>query len=222
MNKIINGDSLKVLKKLENESVDLICTDPPYGYSFMGKDWDKVVPSVEIWKECLRVLKPGGFCFVMSAPRTDVQSRMGTKLEDAGFQTNFSPIYWTYATGFPKATNVGKMVDKRAGRIGVSVKKLKLRLIELFNESGKTRTKIDKECGFRASNYLTLEKDGKRPDPWINVLPSEKKWERIKEVLGLDGHQQDELNSFFREAQREVVETKTKARAEQKTMNRAP
>ena len=58
MNKIINGDSLKVLKKLEDESVDLVCTDPPYGYSFMGKDWDKVVPSVEIWKECLRVLKP--------------------------------------------------------------------------------------------------------------------------------------------------------------------
>jgi site-specific DNA-methyltransferase (adenine-specific) len=113
MNKIINGDSLKVLKKLENESVDLICTDPPYGYSFMGKDWDKVVPSVEIWKECLRVLKPGGFCFVMSAPRIDVQSRMGTKLEDAGFQTNFSPIYWTYATGFPKATNVGKAVDRK-------------------------------------------------------------------------------------------------------------
>ena len=213
MNKIINGDSLKVLKKLEDESVDLICTDPPYGYSFMGKDWDKVVPSVEIWKECLRVLKPGGFCFVMSAPRIDVQSRMATKLEDAGFQTNFSPIYWTYATGFPKASNVGKAVDKRAGRIGVSVEKLKLRLIELFNESGKTRTKVDKECGFRASNYLTLEKDGKRPDPWINILPSEKKWERIKEVLGLDGHQQDELNSFFKEAQREVVETKTKARA---------
>ena len=116
MNKIINGDSLKVLKKLENESVDLICTAPPYGYSFMGKDWDKVVPSVEIWKECLRVLKPGGFCFVMSAPRIDVQSRMGTKLEDAGFQTNFSPIYWTYATGFPKASNVGKMVDKKLGK----------------------------------------------------------------------------------------------------------
>ncbi len=116
MNKIINGDSLKVLKKLEDESVDLVCTDPPYGYSFMGKDWDKVVPSVEIWKECLRVLKPGGFCFVMSAPRIDVQSRMGTKLEDAGFQTNFSPIYWTYATGFPKATNVGKAVDKKLGK----------------------------------------------------------------------------------------------------------
>ena len=57
MNKIINGDSLKVLKKLEDESVDLICTDPPYGYSFMNRDWDKAVPALEIWQECLRVLK---------------------------------------------------------------------------------------------------------------------------------------------------------------------
>jgi len=85
MNKIINGDSLKVLKKLEDESVDLVCTDPPYGYSFMNRDWDKAVPALEIWQECLRVLKPGGFCFVMSAPRSDVQSRMMVRLEDAGF-----------------------------------------------------------------------------------------------------------------------------------------
>jgi site-specific DNA-methyltransferase (adenine-specific) len=113
MNKIINGDSLKVLKKLEDESVDLICTDPPYGYSFMNRDWDKAVPALEIWKECLRVLKPGGFCFVMSAPRSDVQSRMMVRLEDAGFNIGFTPIYWTYATGFPKATNIGKLADKK-------------------------------------------------------------------------------------------------------------
>ena len=113
MNKIINGDSLKVLKKLEDESVDLVCTDPPYGYSFMNRDWDKAVPALEIWQECLRVLKPGGFCFVMSAPRSDVQSRMMVRLEDAGFNIGFTPIYWTYATGFPKATNVGKLADKK-------------------------------------------------------------------------------------------------------------
>ena len=113
MNKIINGDSLKVLKKLEDESVDLVCTDPPYGYSFMNRDWDKAVPALEIWQECLRVLKPGGFCFVMSAPRSDVQSRMMVRLEDAGFNIGFTPIYWTYATGFPKATNVGKAVDRK-------------------------------------------------------------------------------------------------------------
>ena len=116
MRGIVHGDSLKVLKKLEDESVDMICTDPPYGYSFMGKDWDKAVPSIKIWKECLRVLKPGGFCFVMSAPRADVQSRMMVRLEDAGFDIGITPIYWTYATGFPKASNIGKLVDKRLGK----------------------------------------------------------------------------------------------------------
>tara|TARA_A100001037_G_scaffold160116_1_gene144277 strand:+ start:8888 stop:10327 length:1440 start_codon:yes stop_codon:yes gene_type:complete len=115
MKGIVHGDSLKVLKKLEDDSVDMICTDPPYGYSFMAKDWDKAVPSVKIWKECLRVLKPGGFCFVMSAPRIDVQSQMAIRLEGAGFDVGFTPIYWTYATGFPKALNVGKAVDKKFG-----------------------------------------------------------------------------------------------------------
>ena len=76
LNKIHCMDALEGLKQLEDESVDLLCTDPPYGYSFMGKDWDKAVPSVEIWKECLRVLKSGAFAFVMSAPRSDVQAEM--------------------------------------------------------------------------------------------------------------------------------------------------
>lgn len=112
---IVNGDSLDILKQLPDESVDLVCTDPPYGYSFMGKDWDKAVPSVEIWQECLRVLKPGAFCFVMSAPRSDVQNAMISRLMEAGFRLDFTPIYWTYASGFPKAGNIGKLVDNRNG-----------------------------------------------------------------------------------------------------------
>jgi site-specific DNA-methyltransferase (adenine-specific) len=115
MNTIFHGDCLDELKKLEDNSVDLLCTDPPYGYSFMGKDWDKAVPSVEIWKECLRVLKPGAFAFVMSAPRQDVLSQMIVRIGEAGFDTDYTSIYWTYASGFPKAMNIGKMVDKRAG-----------------------------------------------------------------------------------------------------------
>jgi site-specific DNA-methyltransferase (adenine-specific) len=109
------GDCLSELKLLEDSSVDLVCTDPPYGYSFMGRDWDKAVPSVEIWKECLRVLKPGCFAFVMSAPRSDVQCEMILKLKEAGFEVGFSPIYWAYASGFPKAMNVSNMIAKREG-----------------------------------------------------------------------------------------------------------
>ena len=112
---ILHGDSLHVLEGMTDESVDLLCTDPPYGYSFMGKSWDKTLPDIGIFEECLRVLKPGAFAFVMSAPRSDVCARMMLLLEDAGFNIGFTPIYWTYASGFPKAMNIGKMVDKRAG-----------------------------------------------------------------------------------------------------------
>ncbi len=112
---LIHGDCLKKLRKFPRESVDLIATDPPYGYGFMGKDWDRVVPAVEIWRESLRVLKPGAFLFVMSAPRQDVLSRMIGRIEEAGFLVGYTSIYWTYSSGFPKAMNMGKMVDKRAG-----------------------------------------------------------------------------------------------------------
>jgi site-specific DNA-methyltransferase (adenine-specific) len=100
--KTFNGDSLEILKKLEDNSVDLTLTDPPYGYSFMGKQWDKALPNIEIWKECYRVMKPGSFIFVMSAPRSDVQSRMSIDLENAGFVTSFTPIFWVYSSGLTR------------------------------------------------------------------------------------------------------------------------
>ena len=112
---LINGDSLVELAKLPDNSVDLIATDPPYGYSFMGKDWDKALPDKRIWKECLRVLKHGGFAYVMSAPRQDVLARMMIDLEDSGFNMGFTSMYWAYASGFPKSLNVGKAVDKKLG-----------------------------------------------------------------------------------------------------------
>ena len=115
IDQIITGDCLEVMRELEDGCVDLILTDPPYGYSFMGKEWDRAVPSIAVWKECLRVLKPGGWCLVMSAPRQDVLSRMIVNLQDAGFRTDFTSIYWAYASGFPKAQNIGKVIDKRLG-----------------------------------------------------------------------------------------------------------
>ena len=108
LNQIVCGDCLDVLKGFPNNSIDLVVTDPPYGYSFMGKEWDKAVPTVEVWQECLRVLKAGAFAFVMSSPRQDVLSQMIVRLRQAGFNTEFTSIYWTYASGFPKAMNVGK------------------------------------------------------------------------------------------------------------------
>lgn len=111
---IICGDNEKIIPTLAHESVDLIVTDPQYGWGFMGKDWDKALPPVAVWKECLRVLKPGAFAFVMSGPRMDCLSEMGRRLAEAGFETAFSPIFWAYASGFPKAMNMGKAAQKQA------------------------------------------------------------------------------------------------------------
>jgi DNA modification methylase len=109
------GNCVEVLPTLEDASVDLLVTDPPYGISFMGKSWDQAVPSVEAWKQCLRVLKPGSLAFVMSLPRLDTLSQMAIRLQEAGFRVDFTPIFWAYASGFPKAANIGKAIDRKKG-----------------------------------------------------------------------------------------------------------
>lgn len=116
MEKILfNGDSKIELQKVQDNSVDFMATDPPYGYSFMGKSWDKVLPDSEIWIQSFRVLKEGSFICVMAAPRTDVLWRICRDLEEAGFDMSFTNIEWVYHTGFPKASDTSKQIDKRLG-----------------------------------------------------------------------------------------------------------
>ena len=109
---LLLGNCLDRLKDLEDNSVDAIVTDPPYGLSFMGKKWDYDVPSVDIWKECLRVLKAGGYLLSFAGTRT--QHRMAVNIEDAGFEIR-DMIAWVYGSGFPKSLNIGKAVDKLQG-----------------------------------------------------------------------------------------------------------
>jgi len=110
--KLILGDCLDKLKELDDNSVDSIVTDPPYGLSFMGKKWDYDVPSQEIWEECLRVLKPGGYLLSFAGSRT--YHRMAVRVEDAGFEIR-DQIMWIYGSGFPKSLNIGKKVDEYEG-----------------------------------------------------------------------------------------------------------
>jgi site-specific DNA-methyltransferase (adenine-specific) len=122
-NKLIHGDSEIVLSAIPDNSIDCIVTDPPYGYGFMGNGWDHSVPRTDIWNECLRVLKPGAFAFIMSAPRQDVLGRQIFCIEEAGFCVDFTPIYWTYASGFPKLASVSKAIDRKAGAVRKIIKR---------------------------------------------------------------------------------------------------
>ena len=109
---ILCGNNLPILREMADNSVDAIVTDPPYGLSFMGKRWDYDVPSVELWAECLRVLKPGGHLLAFAGTRT--QHRMAVRIEDAGFEIR-DMIAWVYGSGFPKSLDVSKAIDKAAG-----------------------------------------------------------------------------------------------------------
>jgi site-specific DNA-methyltransferase (adenine-specific) len=111
---ILKGNCLDTLKTLEDNSVDSIVTDPPYELGFMGKSWDNsgIAYNVELWKECLRVLKPGGHLLSFSGSRT--YHRMVVAIEDAGFEIR-DQIMWIYGSGFPKSLDVSKALDKMAG-----------------------------------------------------------------------------------------------------------
>ena len=111
---ILHGNNLDLLRELPDNSIDSIVTDPPYELGFMGKKWDSsgIAYSVELWSECLRVLKSGGHLLAFSGSRT--YHRMVVAIEDAGFEIR-DQIMWVYGSGFPKSLDISKAIDKAAG-----------------------------------------------------------------------------------------------------------
>lgn len=108
------GNCKELIKDLEDNSIDSIVTDPPYELGFMGKKWDNsgIAYDVELWTECLRVLKHGGHLLAFSGSRT--YHRMAVAIEDAGFDIR-DQIMWIYGSGFPKSHNIGKAIDNMQG-----------------------------------------------------------------------------------------------------------
>lgn len=108
------GSSLDVLPTLRANSVDAIVSDPPYELGFMSKGWDAtgIAYSVDLWAECLRVLKPGGYLLSFGGTRTF--HRMAVAIEDAGFDV-VDTLHFCYGSGFPKSLSIGKALDKAAG-----------------------------------------------------------------------------------------------------------
>lgn len=109
---LLHGDCREVLAGLPDCSVDSVVTDPPYEISFMNRKWDGsgIAYNVELWRECLRVLKPGGHLLAFGGTRT--YHRMACAIEDAGFEVRDS-LHWLYGSGFPKSLDVSKAIDKQ-------------------------------------------------------------------------------------------------------------
>lgn len=169
--RLILGDCLEKLKELDDNSIDSIVTDPPYGLSFMGKTWDYDVPSVEIWKECMRVLKPGGHLLSFAGSRT--YHRMAVRIEDAGFEIR-DQIMWIYGSGFPKSLNIGKSVDKLLGNEREIVG-------EYIHPDGKPRNiknhqpnedvrQSDHQYGYTSSGFIEQTKGTSQYEGWGTAL----------------------------------------------------
>ena len=109
---VITGDCLEVMRGMDADSVDTIITDPPYGLSFMGKEWDHGVPGVHFWQEALRVAKPGAMMLAFGGTRTF--HRLAVAIEDAGWELR-DTIMWVYGSGFPKSHDISKAIDRAAG-----------------------------------------------------------------------------------------------------------
>ena len=177
MHTIIHGDCLEELKKLEDNSVDAVITDPPYGLSntkpaqvadvlkawvtgdtvsvpakrggFMGADWDSFVPPPAVWEECMRVLKPGGHMAVFAGART--QDLMGLSIRLAGFEIR-DTLGWIYGSGMPKSMDVSKAIDKGQGLS----RSRAYEFTEWMRSTGITATQINEATETNMGNhYLT-------------------------------------------------------------------
>jgi DNA modification methylase len=179
--RLILGDCLTALGELDASSVDAVVTDPPYGLSFMGKGWDCHVPSVAIWEQCLRVLKPGGHLLAFAGTRT--QHRMAVRIEDAGFEIR-DMIAWVYGSGFPKSLNVSKAIERQEVS---AIERQEVSAIErqfcewVKNESGLTPNDFGTdrfhECRIEIVNTATSENPrwGRRA-----LIPTFAAWKSIR------------------------------------------
>ena len=164
-----HGDCLDVLRSMPESSVDSVVTDPPYGLAFMGKKWDYDVPSEEIWRECLRVLKPGGHLLASAGTRT--QHRMAVRIEDAGFEIR-DMIAWVYGSGFPKSLDVSKAIDKAAGAQGSrgQMKRGGERLARLEDGKRDGEGRWGDESGRDPFTYLPATDAARQWDGWGTAL----------------------------------------------------
>ncbi len=186
---VYHGDCLNVMNDMEDNSVDSIVTDPPYGLSeqpditevlrhwlngddyehnsggFMGKDWDSFVPGPSIWKECLRVLKPGGHLLAFSGTRT--QDLMGISLRLGGFEIR-DTICWCFGSGFPKSLDISKAIDRVAGVEREVVGK------QQWNTSSRTNN-VDIKSGTKT--YIPGGGEENYPPITAPATPEAKQWD---------------------------------------------
>lgn len=144
------GDNLALLRGAADAQFDALVSDPPYGLSFMGNRWDYDVPSVEFWREALRVLKPGAPLLVFAGSRTF--HRMAVNMEEAGAELR-DTLSWIYGTGFPKSLDISKAIDKLDAKDEQRARRL--RFTAWVRGTGVTAGQLDAATGTQMGGHYT-------------------------------------------------------------------
>ncbi|WSW11460.1 site-specific DNA-methyltransferase (plasmid) [Streptomyces sp. NBC_01005] len=175
------GDCLDVMATMPDASVDAIVTDPPYELGFMGKAWDStgIAYNVDVWRQCWRVLKPGGHILAFGAART--YHRMTVAIEDAGFEIRDS-LHWIYGSGFPKGQDIAKSIDKRRDD-REQVLQVTAWLAAARDAAGWTNREIDALWGYSGMAGLWTTQ-GKAA-----IVPQPDQWKRLRDEMGFDDTQ---------------------------------
>src|SRR5271154_508887 len=192
---IKHGDCLEVMRGMEENSIDFVVCDPPYMIGFMGKTFDKFennpAANSELWKEALRICKPGSMLAAFGADRT--HHHLMNALENSGWEIR-TCIYWIFGSGFPKSLDVGKAIDKRGGK-PCAFYKFADEYEKAIKNSNYNHSQIDDLLGIKSSSCYWSRKDCR------GGMPPRHHWEKLKNVLSLP----DELSKIYDECEREII-----------------
>ncbi|MFD8899853.1 DNA methyltransferase [Streptomyces ardesiacus] len=174
-----HGDALAVLPALPADSVDAIVCDPPYEIGVAGQDWDRsgIAYNVDMWRDCLRVLKPGGHLLSFGHVRT--YHRMACAVEDAGFRV-IDQLDWIYTHGKPKGADLARAIDRlRDDR--QKVLQVTAWLAAARDTAGWTNKQIEAHFGFRGNmaNLWTTQEVAA-------AVPTREQWDRLRSAMGFD------------------------------------
>ncbi|HET7437504.1 MAG TPA: site-specific DNA-methyltransferase [Thermoanaerobaculia bacterium] len=172
--KLICGDCRDVLRTFADASLDAVITDPPYELELMDFAWDGsgVAFEVAVWREVLRVLKPGGHLLSFGSPRT--YHRLASAVESAGFEIRDS-IHWIYSNGMPKGIDVSKAIDKRRYDRD-AVLRVTAFVRTARNRTDTTNAEIDRYVGTRgmAQHWTSTSQP---------AVPKLEQWAKLKALL---------------------------------------
>jgi DNA modification methylase len=188
---VINADCRDALRGMADNTVDAVVTDPPYELGFMGKSWDAsgIAYDIDLWREVLRVLKPGGHLLAFGGSRT--YHRLACAIEDAGFEIR-DQIMWVYGSGFPKSLDVSKAIDKVNGDPNRLHK-----FTQWMRTTGLTARQLDDLTGTNmGGHYLTAKSQP--------AIPTAALWQVIRPHIADVPDWVDELVDRI-EAEREVI-----------------